>query len=84
MLGQRGSNLQLGADGGSAVVAEVQHGVDARPQTPQHAEVVHQQHRGSPLLLLPDARTGRTGPDKLVETLQADGRIPGDGGREGR
>lgn len=64
-------------------MAEVQRGAGAHPQTQQHTEVVHQQHRGPPLLptvrlASPNARTGRTGPDELVETLQADGRIPGE------
>ena len=76
------ANLQLGADGGPAVVAEVQHGSGAHPQTQQHTEVIHQQHRGSPLLwvvcpLSPLTGAAQTGPDKLVQTLQANRRIPG-------
>lgn len=64
-------SLQLGTDGGSAVVAEVQHSSGRDPQAQQHAEVVHQQNRGSPIprrLHLPATRAAHTGLDGLVET----------------
>lgn len=73
------SNLQLGANGGSAVVAEVQHSSGCDPQAQQHAEVIHQQNRGSPIphwLHPPGTRAAHTGLDGLVETPQADRGVP--------
>lgn len=44
------SDLQLGADSGSAVMTEVQRRPNTDPQTQDHTEVIHQEHRGTPLL----------------------------------
>lgn len=72
------SNLQLGADGRTAIMAEVQHGSHTDPQAQQHADVINQQHRGPPLLspISPTSRTAQSGVDTLVQTLQANSRIP--------
>lgn len=74
-------HLQPWADGSSTVMAEVQHSSCADPQTQQHADVIHQHHRRSPLLphispLASVCSTAQCGADKLVQTLQASSGIP--------
>ena len=80
---KRESNLELGADSDKAVMAEVQDRAHADPQTEEHGEVIHQEYRGSPaphrpnatVVLTSDSRITHTGPDKVIQTTQADSRI---------
>lgn len=70
------AHLQLGADGGAAVMAEIQHGIHADAETQQHAQVIHQQRGGPAPTVLCAPGMIDTGGNKLEETLQACLGIP--------
>lgn len=59
-------------------MAEVQRSSDAHTQAQQNAKVIHQQHRGPPLLSITtaDGAAATTGLDKLIQTPQALTGIP--------